>query len=456
MLTAVAHPLRLRIVAELAGGRVHVSELARRLDMSRPLLYMHLDRLEKAGMVTGQLELSEDGKAMKYFQLVPFELCVTAETIVAALEADGADGSTHKGETDMREIERLSRRTSWPRAPGPTTPWSASCWPSSCRSSGPWPRSLWGTSGCSGTAPTRWRWPPTASSPRRQWPTRPSCSTRWPSSPSTSARWNISCGTSDERAAAEPAPTGRPPAAGGLVDHHRACPVVPARLSGHGLAAVRRGADRGDRGGRPLDHAGRYPAAGRGGRGHPRVRRGRALPPDRRDRRARRVPLPRARPGAAGPDRPGPRLLDGPGHLARVRLPGRHVRPAGDPRLPGARGLANAGGRGHPAAVVLGAVPALLARLDRARRAARLLPERPVRLRRGRRLRRHAAEGAAHRPGLPAPAGAVQLPPGADRAHPRHRRPDPAPPAGRPPSAGEGPAPTSRAASFFYRPNGPS
>ena len=38
-LTAIAHPLRLRIIAELAGGRVHVSELARRLDMSRPLLY---------------------------------------------------------------------------------------------------------------------------------------------------------------------------------------------------------------------------------------------------------------------------------------------------------------------------------------------------------------------------------------------------------------------------------
>jgi len=106
MLTAIAHPLRLRIIAELADGRVHVSELARRLGISRPLLYMHLDRLEKAGMVTGQLELSEDGKAMKYFQLVPFELCVTAETIVAALEADQADGSTQKGETDMREIER--------------------------------------------------------------------------------------------------------------------------------------------------------------------------------------------------------------------------------------------------------------------------------------------------------------------------------------------------------------
>jgi DNA-binding transcriptional ArsR family regulator len=91
MLTAIAHPLRLRIIAELADGRVHVSELARRLGMSRPLLYMHLDRLEKAGLVTGQLELSEDGKAMKYFELVPFEVCVTAETVVRALaEDDGA------------------------------------------------------------------------------------------------------------------------------------------------------------------------------------------------------------------------------------------------------------------------------------------------------------------------------------------------------------------------------
>ena len=69
----MANPLRLRVVAEL-GGRVHVSELARRLGISRPLLYMHLDRLEKAGLITGHLELSEDGKAMKYFELAPFEL----------------------------------------------------------------------------------------------------------------------------------------------------------------------------------------------------------------------------------------------------------------------------------------------------------------------------------------------------------------------------------------------
>jgi DNA-binding transcriptional ArsR family regulator len=99
MLTAIAHPLRLRIIAELAGGQVHVSELARRLGMSRPLLYMHLDKLEKAGLVTGHLELSEDGKAMKYFELVPFELRVTAETVVSALtEDDGKQALTLESE----------------------------------------------------------------------------------------------------------------------------------------------------------------------------------------------------------------------------------------------------------------------------------------------------------------------------------------------------------------------
>jgi DNA-binding transcriptional ArsR family regulator len=101
VLTAIAHPLRLRIIAELAGGRVHVSELARRLGMSRPLLYMHLDRLEKAGLVSGHLELSEDGKAMKYFELVPFDVRVTAETVVRALAEDDGKDALHMEESDQ-------------------------------------------------------------------------------------------------------------------------------------------------------------------------------------------------------------------------------------------------------------------------------------------------------------------------------------------------------------------
>ena len=105
MLTAVANPQRLRVIAELAGGRVHVSELARRLGMSRPLLYMHLDRLEKAHLVTGLLELSADGRAMKYFELAPFELRVTPDIIVAALGADATDTDAGNGDHDRKEID---------------------------------------------------------------------------------------------------------------------------------------------------------------------------------------------------------------------------------------------------------------------------------------------------------------------------------------------------------------
>ena len=99
VLTAVANPQRMRVVAELSAGRVHVSELARRLGISRPLLYMHLDRLEKAGLVTGHLELSDDGKAMKYFELAPFELQMTAETIAAAVR-DGTGQPLTEAERD--------------------------------------------------------------------------------------------------------------------------------------------------------------------------------------------------------------------------------------------------------------------------------------------------------------------------------------------------------------------
>jgi DNA-binding transcriptional ArsR family regulator len=109
-LTAIAHPLRLRIIAALVGGRVHVSELARRLGMSRPLLYMHLDRLEKAGLVAGQLELSQDGKAMKYIELLPFELRVTAETVINALAGDGdGHGDGHGGDGRVLEAEESDK-----------------------------------------------------------------------------------------------------------------------------------------------------------------------------------------------------------------------------------------------------------------------------------------------------------------------------------------------------------
>src|SRR5215211_6470861 len=86
MLAALANPHRLQIVGALTGERNYVSQLARELGISRPLLHMHLQRLEAAGLVTGVLELSEDGKAMKYFEVTPFALSLTPERIAEAIK----------------------------------------------------------------------------------------------------------------------------------------------------------------------------------------------------------------------------------------------------------------------------------------------------------------------------------------------------------------------------------
>lgn len=84
MLSALANPHRLRILGALEGGRNYVSQLARDLGIGRPLLHMHLQRLEAAGLVKGALELSVDGKAMRYFEVAPFALTLTPATIAAA------------------------------------------------------------------------------------------------------------------------------------------------------------------------------------------------------------------------------------------------------------------------------------------------------------------------------------------------------------------------------------
>lgn len=84
ILAALANPHRLRIVATLAKGRVHVSQLARDVGLSRPLVHMHLQRLEAAGLVTGRLELSDDGKAMKFFEVTPFAIELTPSLVAEA------------------------------------------------------------------------------------------------------------------------------------------------------------------------------------------------------------------------------------------------------------------------------------------------------------------------------------------------------------------------------------
>src|ERR1700759_3737088 len=87
-LAALANPHRLRVVAALTrGGRNYVSQLARELGISRPLLHLHLQRLEEAGLVTSRLELSSDGKALNYFEVAKFDFALTPATIAAATKS---------------------------------------------------------------------------------------------------------------------------------------------------------------------------------------------------------------------------------------------------------------------------------------------------------------------------------------------------------------------------------
>ena len=88
MLSALANPHRLRIVAALtADGRNYVSQLAREVGISRPLLHLHLQKLEGAGLVTSKLELSSDGKALNYFEVVKFDFEITPAAIAQAAKS---------------------------------------------------------------------------------------------------------------------------------------------------------------------------------------------------------------------------------------------------------------------------------------------------------------------------------------------------------------------------------
>jgi DNA-binding transcriptional ArsR family regulator len=97
VLSALANPHRMKIVATLATGSVHVSQLARQVGLSRPLVHMHLQRLEAAGLVSGRLELSDEGKAMKFFEVTPFAIHLTPELIVEAARTLGDGATTDEG-----------------------------------------------------------------------------------------------------------------------------------------------------------------------------------------------------------------------------------------------------------------------------------------------------------------------------------------------------------------------
>jgi len=66
-------------------GREYVSQLAREIGISRPLLHLHLQKLEAAGLVSSKLELSPEGKALNYFEVTRFAIEITPASIAKAI-----------------------------------------------------------------------------------------------------------------------------------------------------------------------------------------------------------------------------------------------------------------------------------------------------------------------------------------------------------------------------------
>jgi DNA-binding transcriptional ArsR family regulator len=88
VLSALANPHRLRIIAALAnGGRNYVSQLAREVGISRPLMHLHLQKLAEAGLVVSEFELSKDGKALNYYVVSNFVLPLTPAAIAEAAQS---------------------------------------------------------------------------------------------------------------------------------------------------------------------------------------------------------------------------------------------------------------------------------------------------------------------------------------------------------------------------------
>jgi predicted transcriptional regulator len=115
VLGTLANPHRLRVVAALTEERNYVSQLARELGISRALLQVHLRKLEAAGLVSADIEVSADGKAMKFYEVTPFAVLLTPEVIEAATRtltaASDLPTSSARGGLSQHRPQRLWRKS---------------------------------------------------------------------------------------------------------------------------------------------------------------------------------------------------------------------------------------------------------------------------------------------------------------------------------------------------------
>ncbi|MCD4767723.1 MAG: winged helix-turn-helix domain-containing protein [Methanosarcinales archaeon] len=84
---AISHPLRLKLLYMLSEREWYVYELAKELNISRQVLYLHLKRLEKADFLESDLRLEDnDMRAKKFFKLKEFEVELRVDDLTPLFE----------------------------------------------------------------------------------------------------------------------------------------------------------------------------------------------------------------------------------------------------------------------------------------------------------------------------------------------------------------------------------
>ena len=82
ILNSLGNEHSLTIMAILAGGECYVSELAKMEGISRPLLYLHLKKLENAGLVESEIRhFEEPPYTKKFYKAKNFELVLSLNKI---------------------------------------------------------------------------------------------------------------------------------------------------------------------------------------------------------------------------------------------------------------------------------------------------------------------------------------------------------------------------------------
>ncbi|WP_456328234.1 ArsR/SmtB family transcription factor [Archaeoglobus sp.] len=77
---ALSHPFRVKVLKMLLEREWSIYELAKELKVSRQLLYLHIRKLEKAGLVESDVRL-EELRVKRYYKAKKFKIVLSDELI---------------------------------------------------------------------------------------------------------------------------------------------------------------------------------------------------------------------------------------------------------------------------------------------------------------------------------------------------------------------------------------